>query len=571
MSDDPDFVPESDSEVDDEDETSHSDASDASQPAPPAKRQRQRASNVAPRNRQTAGVGLGCANNTGCAMFAGVAADASLAHLSAPQRRMTVVLIMLMTVVLVILLAELNASVSHVRHRVQRAPAEFGLRFHGQFASFVKRLEDDRHFERYFRISPQDFRAIAAAITPELRELERKRTQGGRRGAGFVEYDIRLAMMLRWLAGGSYLDIMYLYGVDCTSTFYNVLWDTLVRVDAALPALSLESDLSDLGRCQTLASGFANRTSGWITGCIGALDGLLLQIEMPPAWWLNRVKFLSRKGFFALNVQAVCDADRRFTYFSCECGGAAHDSLAWEAATAVDSKKSIQELLDESPVMRQGCASFALWGFFLVADSAYRCCRTVVTPWAMAPIFGSSDSFNFQQSRGRINIECSFGILLHKWLLFGRPLPWRMLVCEPHPTLGPHWKVRLLLRVAMKLHNQCIDTRLGVTSVLSHDFDGTYEVVRPNQPRPAVDTAVHLSSGTRIPSHLSHANEPTSESPEAAWHPEDVPNDLIGQTTAAGRASHARTMMTRALYDQGVIRTDPRVFGEKLRNDATRR
>ena len=66
MSDDPDFVPESDSEVDDEDETSHSDASDASQPAPPAKRQRQRASNVAPRNRQTAGVGLGCANNTGC-------------------------------------------------------------------------------------------------------------------------------------------------------------------------------------------------------------------------------------------------------------------------------------------------------------------------------------------------------------------------------------------------------------------------------------------------------------------------------------------------------------------------
>ena len=33
----------------------------------------------------------------------------------------------------------------------------------------------------------------------------------GRLRGGFVEHEVRLAITLRYLAGGSYLDLMYLY------------------------------------------------------------------------------------------------------------------------------------------------------------------------------------------------------------------------------------------------------------------------------------------------------------------------------------------------------------------------
>lgn len=278
-------------------------------------------------------------------------------------------------------------------------------------------------------------------------------------------------------------------------------------------------------------------------------------------------------------LQAVCDADRRFLYASMECGGATHDSFAWEAARTRGGV-SMQAALDASEVVRRGCQRLAPWGFFLVADAAYRCCRTVATPWALAPIFGYADSFNFQQSRARINIECSFGMMLAKWLIFGRPIPWRVMDCKPHATLGPNWKLPLLLRVAMKLHNACIDDRLEPDAVLLSDFTGQREELeglppRPvsdtEAPRPRADLRMHLASGTRAPSHLSYRCEKTDESADTGWvTDDDVPaTELSGpaltRQSEAERCCLARVKLTESLEARSLVRSNPRGYGDWMR------
>ena len=79
-----------------------------------------------------------------------------------------------------------------------------------------------------------------------------------------------MSIALRYLAGGSYLDIMYLHGVG-RSAFYLHLWPTLAAIDAALPEFSLEADIYDLQRCRQLAAGFARKTDTHIRGAIAAI------------------------------------------------------------------------------------------------------------------------------------------------------------------------------------------------------------------------------------------------------------------------------------------------------------
>ena len=99
-------------------------------------------------------------------------------------------------------------------------------------------------------------------------------------------------------------------------------------------------------------------------------------------------------------------------------------------------------------------------------------------------------------------------------------------------------RVEVIVRAAMKLHNLCIDHRLGVGDsfdygVLSTDFTGATDAVcrRVGErlqhessvfvgaPRAAVDLARHLTSGTRD----EETGAPTDESPETAWYDDDIP------------------------------------------------
>ena len=259
-------------------------------------------------------------------------------------------------------------------------------------------LSTSATFKRYLRVSEEIFDHLAGGIRPSAEGQARAERAGhnsagrlaGKEGrGGYVKTELRLAMTLRYLAGASYLDLCIIFGVG-KCTFYNIVWDTITRLDAFLPALSLEDDMEDVHRCRQLAAGFEEKTRGreqqrsYVRGCIGALDGLSMKIEAPHSVD-NPLKYYCRKLFYAVSVQAVCDANRRFTYMSMRCPGSVHDSTAWnDFARCRDGATRISEALGSSAVLRTGCTSSAPWGFFIVADDAYRCCPTVVSPWSSA-------------------------------------------------------------------------------------------------------------------------------------------------------------------------------------------
>ena len=163
-------------------------------------------------------------------------------------------------------------------------------------------------FTRRYRLNKENFNKllglIGADITPK-----RKRSDG-------ITAEIKLACTLRYLAGGSYLDIADLHGVEARSTFYKIVWETIGAIndcaDLDLPLMAEDGGmLEHISRLKPLAFAYANKVGvrDWSKdpntwGCIGAVDGLAIKIGKPPSCASH---YYSRKGFYSLvRARARC-------------------------------------------------------------------------------------------------------------------------------------------------------------------------------------------------------------------------------------------------------------------------
>ena len=82
----------------------------------------------------------------------------------------------------------------------------------------------DRKFKRRYRISKRAFSQLEGKIYPYVaRQLPIA-------GEPAVSSELCLSMTLRWLAGGSFVDIVDMHGVSI-KTFYSVLWLTIEAID----------------------------------------------------------------------------------------------------------------------------------------------------------------------------------------------------------------------------------------------------------------------------------------------------------------------------------------------------
>ena len=91
----------------------------------------------------------------------------------------------------------------------------------------------DATFHRMFRMSRTSFLELQERIHPDLQFNDQKATNAA---GSPISTRTRLAMTLRWLAGGIYIDICFAFGV-ATSTFYSergVLWPTVGALDKIL-------------------------------------------------------------------------------------------------------------------------------------------------------------------------------------------------------------------------------------------------------------------------------------------------------------------------------------------------
>jgi hypothetical protein len=267
----------------------------------------------------------------------------------------------------------------------------------------VQQLQEEGTFDRTYRMSLMAFNILLGHLRDDLTVDFAHATSST--GVDPIEPEIVLHCLIRWLAGGSYLDIRDAAEISVPS-FYRVLHKVLgavLRCDALRMAFP-----SSTTAIETTAARFTACSSfGVMNGCIGCLNGMLCRVKTP-----SRCETRNARAFFSghyqangVNVQAVCDDLCRFNYVCVAAPGGTNDVHA-------SAKTKLKQLIDELPV-----------GKYVLADNAY-----IPTEHLLSPFSGSHkaapghDAFNFYLSQLRIKIEQAFGLMTTKWRILRKPL-----------------------------------------------------------------------------------------------------------------------------------------------------
>ena len=159
-------------------------------------------------------------------------------------------------------------------------------------------------------------------------------------------------------------------------------------------------------------------------------------------------KYYCRKGYYAVNCQVSCDSNRKVTSLSMLCPGAVPDTLAHKKGT-----------------MHQALMAGKLpTRFMFIGDNAYPDSEQMLTPCTRSKmkhdVHGYMDNYNFYLSQLRINIECTFGMIINKFAILQSALLTTKLsfACKT-------------FMVCCILHNLCIDERLEREDTQARSFD----------------------------------------------------------------------------------------------------
>ena len=131
---------------------------------------------------------------------------------------------------------------------------------------------------------------------------------------------------------------------------------------------------------------------------------------------------------YGVNIQAMCDADCRFTFFSLAAPGKTNDNVAIK-------KTSLPAWLESLPL-----------GYFIAADCAYSLTEHFFTPYSRPQRFlERNDNFNFFLSQLCIRIIMAFGLLVTMWLILHTPINVKFS------------NLKKLVSGIIRLHNYCIN------------------------------------------------------------------------------------------------------------------
>ena len=321
--------------------------------------------------------------------------------------------------------------------------------------------DTDSEFQNIYRLERVSFYLLLSKIIPFV---ESDRIMASRSSSGPITPEIMLAITLRMCAGGRQQDLRRLYGVSRTSiylTFHKVL-EAIDHVES----LFFPADEPDA--LAGISSGFDRLTDGLLAGCVGAVDGYAISIIKPTSQYCSNPAFyFNRKGYYSLNMQAVCDSHRRFLFVSILSAGSTHDSAAWELSTLAK------------------CMDSASWPtqYWIAGDAAYSASENMITPYSGRLLCSREDSFNFYQSRIRINIECAFGLLWKTWLILQAPLQYSLPIASK------------IMSVLCKLQNIIITGRIADIQDASRSFVPQDDVATSS---PGVRTDLHISARREI-------------------------------------------------------------------------
>jgi hypothetical protein len=230
----------------------------------------------------------------------------------------------------------------HVSHLLEEGPNAFVRLYRMPYASFVKLCG---LVEPFVSIDPKMSRVRTGGKSP-------------------ITVEIILHCLLRWLGGGSYLDIRISAGISISS-FYRCIHTSMTAILLS-EALSIHFPTTD-EELQNAANDFKSlSTNGVIDGCVACVDGILLRIQTPPSSATGNVKafFSGHYQAYGINVQAACDSRCRFVSVCAVAPGGSNDIAAFR-------KTPLAASVTQLPL-----------GKYIVGDNAYVCSESLLTPFA---------------------------------------------------------------------------------------------------------------------------------------------------------------------------------------------
>lgn len=240
----------------------------------------------------------------------------------------------------------------------------------------------DSDFKRIFRLSRPTFDTIKGFLQ-DCHELVVE-GQGGREPIS-VEKQLYVTL---WYLGGSdsIIRIADRFGIAESSVVVcrNRIIDTILN--------NLKSKFINWPHAEILEQTIDkfHQRNGF-PGVIGALDGTHISIKAPTE---NPQSYINRKGYYSLQLQAVCDSDMKFLNCFWGYAGSCHDA----------------RVLRNSDLWNYGLE--VCNGNHIIADGAYPLRRWLMTPYRdNGHLSQEQKHFNYLLSANRVVIERAFGLL----------------------------------------------------------------------------------------------------------------------------------------------------------------
>ena len=175
----------------------------------------------------------------------------------------------------------------------------------------VAKLTHTKEFDQTYRMSLNTFNKLLAILRQDI-TVNVVKSRNSMPESEPIYPELIMHVGIRWLAGGSYHDIRDHSGIS-TSSVYRC---RDLFLDAVLGASALDICFPETEQeIAEAAQRFkAKSTHGVMSGCVGCVDGILIQVTQPKGVPNPRAYYSGHYSAMGLNVQAVCDARLRFIY-----------------------------------------------------------------------------------------------------------------------------------------------------------------------------------------------------------------------------------------------------------------
>ncbi|XP_011687486.1 PREDICTED: putative nuclease HARBI1 [Wasmannia auropunctata] len=242
-------------------------------------------------------------------------------------------------------------------------------------------------FKKHFRLYPASFERILLLIGPILKE---KNSEFGNKPTPAKN---QLLMSLWFMATTeSFRSVSDRFGVG------KACFRALRRVISALSQIAHQFIQWPTGQKAIEVMDDFYKVSG-LRGVIGAIDGTLIEINKPID---NGDDYICRKGYPAINLQAVCTQKLLFTSVLVGHAGSVHDAR-------VLRNSQISDYMEQPNIYFPNES-------YLVGDAAYPIHLNLMVPFKNnGYLTQNQNNFNWCLHAARTAIERAFGVLKTRW------------------------------------------------------------------------------------------------------------------------------------------------------------